>query len=398
MPTPPTNPPGNTLAAIQQKVRRLTYSPSENQLTTDDLNNYINTFILYDFPEHLRTFNFKTTFNFYTNPYQDVYPTDILSFGTASQAKQNPLYNFQNRYLTIHPPAFIAGFDSLYTQSREQFYGIYPIVNNIQSIGVTGDGVTTTFSGVIPIMSQGINIATQNGGACLVKNNVTFASVDINNNGLTLIDVPVLDSVTGNPTVWGNLYVPGTQPGYNPPPIVPPAPLPIATAPYPLVAGGSPNANNYINYVTGAFTITFPFPPKEGQIINSETVPQIVSLPQAICYYNNQFIIRPVPDQPYQINMEAYIRPTQLFQADSVPQLEEYWQYISYGAAKKIFEDKMDLDSVQLIMPEFKLQERLCLRRSLVQNTNERTATIYTEQTSLSGHHGGWGWGGGGNF
>ena len=68
--------------------------------------------------------------------------------------------------------------------------------------------------------------------------------------------------------------------------------------------------------------------------------------------------------------------------------MEEYWQYIAYGAAKKIFEDKMDLDSVQMIMPEFKQQERLCLRRSLIQYTNERTSTIYTDQVS---HMNGWG-------
>ena len=63
MATYPTLPPGNTLAAIQQKVRRLTYNPSENQLTTDDLNNYINTVLIYDFPEHLRTYKLHTTFN-----------------------------------------------------------------------------------------------------------------------------------------------------------------------------------------------------------------------------------------------------------------------------------------------------------------------------------------------
>ena len=77
------------------------------------------------------------------------------------------------------------------------------------------------------------------------------------------------------------------------------------------------------------------------------------------------------------------------------PQLNEWWQYIAYGAARKIFQDRMDWDSVALVEPEYKKQEALCLRRTIVQYTNERVATIYTEQTSFGPGGGGWGWGGG---
>jgi hypothetical protein len=111
-------------------------------------------------------------------------------------------------------------------------------------------------------------------------------------------------------------------------------------------------------------------------------------------FYDNKFVLRPVPDQPYQINFEAYVRPTYLMAENQVPQLEEWWQYIAYGAAKKIFEDRMDLESVALILPEYKKQETLCLRRTIVQYTNERTATIYTQQTGYNSGFGGWGWGG----
>jgi hypothetical protein len=385
----PINPPGNTLENIQIKVRRLTRSPSQSQLSDDDLNNYINTFVVYDFPEHLRTFNQRTTFNFWCNPYQSEYPTDIASFGTATNAQNNPLYNFQNNYLTIHPPVYIAGFPSLYTQSREQFYGIYPKVNSIQSIGVTGDGVKTQFTGTIVTegLVQSITLGVQ-AGSCFVKGEVLFDSVDVNGNGLSLIDVPCLDSTTGNPTVWGNLYVPGTEPttqdtfplitNYNALPVLP----------------TGVNPNNYINYVTGNFVITFPIAPQGGFSINSQTVLQIVSLPQAMLFYDNKFVLRPVPDQPYQINFEAYVRPTYLMAENQVPQLEEWWQYIAYGAAKKIFEDRMDLESVALILPEYKKQETLCLRRTIVQYTNERTATIYTQQTGYGSGFGGWGWSG----
>ena len=368
--------PGNTLAAIQQKVRRLTRSLSENQLSTTDLNNYINTFIVYDFPEHLRTFKLRQQFSFYANPYQDVYNTDELSFGDPvanPTILNNPLYNFQNIYLDIHPPVYIAGYNSFYTQSREQFFGIYPFVNSIASIGPVGDGVTTTFTGVVNSQQAIIPGNLNQQVVTLVKNNVLFSSVDINLNGLALVDVPLIVPATGNPSVLGNLYVPGTQPT-----------TPPTTADL--------NPLNTINYFTGAFTITFPTAPNVGTLINSQTVPQVVALPQALLFYQNQFTLRPVPDQPYQINFEVDVRPVALLANGDAPELEEWWQYIAYGAAKKIFEDRMDLESVALILPEYRKQENLCNRRTIVQYTNERAATIYTEQNGAGNGAWGWGW------
>jgi hypothetical protein len=408
-PTYPTAPPGNTLADIQTKVRRLTRSPSEAQLTTDDLNNYINTFVIYDFPEHLRTFNLRKQFTFTCNPFQDVYPTNIFGFGGVASADVNELYNFQNKYLTIHPPVYIAGYQSFFTQSREQFYGIYPMVNNIQSISHFGDGTTTNFSGFINMLNNPfppIPTPSPNGqgGAVLVKGEVLFSSVDTNGNGLALVDVPCLDSDTGNPTQWGQLYNPNSQAYINATKNtvgVAPAPV-ILTAPYNTLAKATTGINdgklsptNFINYITGQFSLIFPVAPFGGAAINSQSVPSIVSIPQALLWYQDQFVLRPIPDQPYDINFEVYVRPTQLFLEGSVPALEEYWQYIAYGSCIKIFQDRMDLDSVQLVMPEFKTQERLVLRRTLVQHTNERTATIYTEQVGNTGYTGGWGSGGG---
>jgi len=363
--------PTSSLATIQQKVRRLTRTPSTAQLSDDDINQYINTFVVYDFPEHLRMFNLRTTFTFYANPFQDVYPTDTISFLGVTT---NPLYNFQNLYISVHDPVYIAGYQSFYTQSREQFFGIYPMVNSIASIGPTGNGVTQNFIGVINSQQAILPPNNFQQTITLLQNNVLFSSIATNGEGLALVDVPLTDSVTGNKLPIGNLYVPNALPVG---PITTLDPAPYGT----------------INYVTGAFNITFPSAPAAGVLINSQTVPQNCALPQALMYYDNQFTIRPVPDQPYRVNFEAYMRPTALLAGNQSPQLEEWWQYIAYGAAKKIFEDRMDTDSVAQIMPEYKKQEALCLRRTIVQYTNERVATIYTEQASGPSGSGGWGWG-----
>jgi len=191
----------------------------------------------------------------------------------------------------------------------------------------------------------------------------------LNNAGLAMIDFPISNTI-------GNLYVPGSAP----------------------TSTTIKDPNNYINYITGQFVVTFVTAPGTGQPINSQTVPQQTTIPQAIMFYDGAFTVRPVPDQPYKVEMEVYQRPTELLNGSDIPELSEWWQYIAYGAAKKVFEDRMDIESVSQILPEYKKQEALINRRTIVQQTNQRTASIYTEQTGGVGQYGSGWFGGGGNF
>jgi hypothetical protein len=334
--------PTTTLDKIRTWVRRLTKSPSEQLLSTSDIDDYVNTFLLYDFPEHLRLFALRQTFSFYTSPNVDTY-------STVDAPTTSPLYNFKNLYISVHDPIYVAGFRALFTQSREQFYNIYPFINSEQLI-TTGNGIATQYQGVIP-----------GGGVPFLQNNVLFSSVDVNNNALSMIDYPISSAI-------GNLRVPTADP----------------------TSTTVQDPNNYVNYLTGQFVVTFPGIPAASENINVQIVPYVPQRPMAVLYFDEEFVLRPVPDQAYQVNMEVYARPTALLQAGSSPQLEQWWQYIAYGAAKKVLEGRLDMESVALITPELKKQELLVLRSTIVQNTNERTATIYTEQTSLYG--GPWGW------
>jgi hypothetical protein len=154
------------------------------------------------------------------------------------------------------------------------------------------------------------------------------------------------------------------------------------------------NPANYINYQTGQYVVTFPSVTQIMAPIYFEGILYQPGKPIGMLYYNNEFTLRPVPDKTYAIQIEVDVRPTELINSTDVPQLEQWWQYIAYGAAKKIFEDRMDMDSVQLIMPEFKQQERLVLRTTLTQQANERTVTIYTQgkQFGIGGGFFGGGW------
>lgn len=337
----------STLQNIIIKVRRLTRTMSQTQLTDQDITNYVNTFVLYDFPEHLRLFNLRTTLTFYTKPFVDTYATS-----TADADANSPLYNFLNNYISVHDPVYIAGYQSMFSQSRQQFFAIYPNVNNIQSIGAIGNAMQRAFAGTLP------NIP-------VLQNNVTFSSVDLNNNGLCIIDSPTT-------TTTGNLINSSDANNPNPP------------------------VKGMINYVTGVYNLTFDFAPGMGNAINSETVPYTPALPQALLFFDGVFTVRPVPDQSYPVQFEVYQRPSQLLAGGDMPNLAEWWQYIAYGAARKVLQDRMDLDTLQLIEPEYQKQEQLVLRRTIVQQTSQRTSTIFTEQvSSMYGY--GW-WYGGGQF
>jgi hypothetical protein len=190
-----------------------------------------------------------------------------------------------------------------------------------------------------------------------------------------MVDVPVVDNSTGLRTSFGNLYPDGQQPT-TPPNVV--------------------DATNAIDYSDGQFTVTFPFAPASGAQIMAGSVPVQMSRPNSILYYDNTFTVRPVPDKAYPVTFEVYVRPSELLADGQSPELEQWWQYIAYGAAKKIFEDRSDPESIAQILPEFKQQERLVLRRTIVQQSNERVATIYTDR--IKGPYGPGFFSGGGQF
>lgn len=335
----------STLSDIIIKVRRLTRSPSSNQITDAQITEYINTFILYDFPEQLRLFTLRKNLTFYTQPYVDIYEENTVN-------QYDPLYNFKNKYISIHPPVYVSGNEVFYTQSEDQYYRLYPKITNQIQIG-TGDGGTMLYTGTIT-------------GVPIYRNTVIFSSIDSNNEGITVVDQPKSNPTTGYPMDEGDLVEPN----------------------YTLIDRGD------INYVTGVYSVTFPAPPAAGKPIYLQAVQYSVNVPQAVLYFDSKFVLRPVPDKAYAIQVDVMQRPSELLVSNQLPELAEWWQYIAYGSAKKIFDDRMDPESIKIIYPEFKKQEDMILRRTIRQYSNERSSTIYTDQTEALVS----GWGRGGWF
>jgi len=365
-----------SLRTIQEKVRILTGSLTQATMSDAVLNQYINTYLLYDFPETLALFNLRTTYSFYTSPFVDVYSTTNIS---------SPLYDFTNKYIITDKPVYIAGFQSQYYESREQFFGQFPLTNSIANIGQTGDGTTNYFFGLINTNQAYIpNNLTQQ--ICLLKNNVMFSSVDSNGNGLAMQDTPILDATTGLPTIYGSLYNPLQ---YNDLPFDPITNLngyPVITLSAPYTDQSAFPTTNFINYRTGEYYVSFIAAPAAGVTINSQTIQQSIARPISILFFDGEFTVRPVPDQPYKIEMEVFTQPTELLSKNQNLKLNEWWQVVAYNAAKKIFEDRLDYESLALIMPSLKEQEILVGRRTIKQQTSQRSSTIYTQSLNGNGN------------
>jgi hypothetical protein len=159
-----------------------------------------------------------------------------------------------------------------------------------------------------------------------------------------------------------------------------------------------------IDYATGVVTgLTFTSAVPSGNNIEIAYNPANPSIPQAVLFWQNQITLRPVPDKGYTVEIVAYRRPSQVLlgseDPDSptltgVPELLEWWETLAAGAAKKIFEDRQDMDGI--LMMDKMMAERYSLNetRTYAQLGKQSISTIFSDQ--LNGSAGGF-FGFGGN-
>jgi len=330
----------STLQNIQQKVRRITRAPGPSQMSDNTLNQYINSAILYDFPNHLRLFSLRTNFTFYTQPNIDTYTTQTTDIN-------DPFYNFNNNYVAIHQPLYIAGVQCTYSQWPDDFFGYWPnTVTTTHVSGLFGNGTTGPFTGTLEAFP-------------IYQNNVQISCLDINNTAMILIDYPI-NNETGYLSLFND-------------------PQPTLPSPY-----------GTIDYLTGQFTAYFPNNTANNGTMNpvqANIIPYQPGKPIAALYYNYTFTLRPCPDTVYPVQLEADIRPTVLLQQTDAPQLSQWWEFISYLAAKKVFEDRGDYASIDQMMPSLREQMNLVNRASITQQANSTSETIYNSNRNV-----GWAW------
>jgi len=139
-----------------------------------------------------------------------------------------------------------------------------------------------------------------------------------------------------------------------------------------------------INYQTGAITgLVFAQAIPSGTPIQIQYNPKQLSIPLAILFAQNQFTLAPVPDAGYTIEMSCYRQPVQALLALNEagnPELSEWWEILAVGAAKKIFEERLDSDGVMFIDKMLKERYDVIETRTYAQIGQESIQTIYSDQ------------------
>lgn len=306
----------NTLADIRTKVRRLTARGSANQITDNTIDQYINTYYLYDMPEALRVLKLQDVYTFQTAANVDTYPFP------------------SNTYTSSGPPAYCAGQQMQFFNDADSFYRTWPKIQFIRQIATGNGGVgpyTGTITGVPFLRSVNATTAVSNVVNLLITANTAAGTTSALDDGV------------------GGFLAP---------------------------AAGT------INYTTGAVSVSFSQAVPAGNAITAEVVPFSAAQPRMILFYQNQFTLRPVPDKGYNIQVQAYRVPTDLLNAGTSPELNEWWQLLAFGAARKILVDNGDYEFAVSMQPYYEEQFILCMRRTLNQLTPQRVSTIFSESNS----------------
>lgn len=371
-------PADSTYTFIEKKVRHLTASASEAALSSADIQRAVNTFYNNDFPYAIKIDQQRSVYKFLTIPNVDRYPVDV-----------NNLQGFR-------APVYFEGVKGNFFKNRDQLYNLYPRYPT-QFQPVDGDGVTTSFT--FTLFGNNVNPFPQpNFG--ILSTQVVIGGIDVNGDPIRIIDDggAVVDAygIGSNTTTGQLLFIKQNAVGNNvylnalnqqQPAIPALSPLPTPSPPLSLTQ----QYCGTVNYVTTNFTVNFPVAPAAGTMINVWAATYQVGRPYNLLFWNNEFTIRPVPDNVYLCEVEAYQTPAQFMQITDNPTLNQWAQYIAYGAACEILRDRQDVEGVANLMEGFKRQESLVLERQSIEEIGQPNITLFNSTQTGYGYGIGWG-------
>jgi hypothetical protein len=322
---------------MENTVRRMTARYTPQQMTSTQIQNYINLFYTLHFPEQFKNLKLTKPYVFVTTPNVDTYDF-VYEAGLVTDPAGNPVPG----NIQITPPVYCQGYILRYFQDKTTFYNRWPNLSVNQQIN-SGNGTSGPYTGTIP--------STPFYRAQLdIFGNVTEAAVIISafdNTGFSysISDVPQPGSNTGN------------------------------------LVDTSGNTVGTVNYLTGAYTFTVANAATipSGATIFAAVVPYQASRPTDVLFYNQQIVFRPCPMQVYQVEFQISQQPTQLIAANQAPELDEWYLFICAGAAKLIYTDFPDEQGMAYLMPIWQEQLQIAQRRTLRQLGNQRAATIFSQ-------------------
>ena len=313
-----------------------------NMSNPSSVDDYINDFYLYDLPEHLRSLRLRQYYTFTTVP----------NCGT---------YGVPQNIVSIDPPVYVDNYQSAWHQYPEQFYNLWPEFNFIQQ-----------------------NLAETDGRAFGTPYTFTLQQTPI-------LQGSVVIGLTPNRTTGSSVFETFRDADR-------PIPLDDPTDQY-FSAVGTLTSNltggtGTINYLTGEVSISPVQVYTSGKQWSAHYRPYKASRPRDFLFYQQQIFMRPVPDSQYLIKVMSYQLPTTVISSatnsaslpvlspegddilgfnsgyfdsgpTNLPQFNEWWQLIAYGAALKIFIEDGEHEEYARYRGYFEEQKLLAQRKAL---------------------------------
>lgn len=374
------------LQTIRKKVRRVTGRLSASDITDDEIDFYINTYLIYDFPEQMRSRILQTNYRFTLNANQDT-------------------YEFPNeQYVLLQNPIFCDGYYLNFYQNQDLFYAAYRKLFFIQQVG-TGTGAA-----ISPVLANLSNLPANPNDVMLTTtiSGETVSYVDNGqgsflSDGLVILDITnaasaviTVDSATPGVLVGDSIYISNVygMAGINGGPYTVTAASTntitinvnstnlgvFETSPESLlqrVAGS-------VNYTTGVISMNWGSAPDANTEINCHYFTYKAARPNSVLLFGENIVFRPIPDQAYLVEMQVYKKPVQLLANSQSPELRQWWQLIAYGAALKVFADNLDMESYQKCQPLYQEQEILAMRSTVDQKSQKKVVTPFSDVSSQS--------------
>jgi hypothetical protein len=367
------------LNKIISKARKLTGTGNSFQETDNDWQDRINSFYLYDLPAKFRSLKLKDKYTFNTIQGQDTYPFD------------------SEHYTTVEMPCYCAKREIKLFQDPWSFYGVNFNWQNSES-DTQGNG--TNGSTPITFTTQAVPLIPS------INNNPGPQGSPISTYPMSRVQNIL---ITAN-TTTGSGFVPGSPGSVNVTDDGQGNLIEILQNPTP--AGEDQfnqtfysNIVGTLNYQTGIANITGPLSQAIplGNPVTIQYNPATLSIPLSIMFFQNQFTLRPVPDQGYTVELIAYRQPTQVLN-QPLPQsginqgeLNEWWELLSCGGALKFFEDQGDEGGMarmeKMLMNRYDIVES----RTYAQIGSQSSNTLFRDQLQYNYGGGSFTFGGGGS-
>lgn len=344
-----------------------------------------------DVDARMQLFDLKTKYSFQTVGGIDQYNMPLYNKQEQPNTPPFPTQTIASFpvYQGFMDPCYVNGIQvPLYTRHGE-FWNLWP--NYVQSLnpaavgnGTNGPytislpffpalpghvditGIIATGQNVDPIFGTTLNTAVP---STSIYPAVYFTASDVNGNIAITQDSGQFLSNSGDGFLYGLLMTPGP-----------------AAFGYQAFASYSTTSNT-VNYATGVATVNFIHPIPVGNPIQAQCYFYEQGIPRAILYYNNCIQIRPPPNIPYLIEMDAYLTPAAFLSTSSALPFGYMAEYIARGAARKILSDTGDMEQFMFYEPLFKEQEQLVWKRSQRQFTTTRTGTIFSESQGQTNYN-----------